>query len=340
MFREWLNFLLLPALDWIQVEVSSYCNAACLYCPRTVYRNNWQNRHMSLATFKRLLPAFAKTQLVYLQGWGEPFLNPDFLTMASLAKKRGCRIGVTTNGMLLTPEMMRRLVSGGLDIIAFSMAGIGKENDRIRRGTQLQKVLENIQTLQQIKAAMGQSQPAIHIAYMLLRSGLSDVEKLPLVLQDLGVNQVVITVLDFVPCPELAGEAIRPACEAEVQEIKTRLDAVRAAGQRNRVEIYSYVPGGAASRQTCTENVQQALFVSADGTVSPCTFTNLPVPGGSVHIYREESMPYYPLTFGNINDTSLTSIWRQPAYSAFRRSFYTGQPASMCQNCPKLFVIS
>jgi hypothetical protein len=27
-----------PNLDWIQVEVSSYCNAGCIYCPHTAYK--------------------------------------------------------------------------------------------------------------------------------------------------------------------------------------------------------------------------------------------------------------------------------------------------------------
>ena len=55
-----------PRLDWIQVEVSSFCNAECIYCPHTEYRNNWQNRLFPIELYKRLIPAFAKTKLVYL----------------------------------------------------------------------------------------------------------------------------------------------------------------------------------------------------------------------------------------------------------------------------------
>ena len=99
MFRTYFHSLFLPRFDWIQVEVSSFCNAACVYCPHTVYRNQWLNKHMTLETFEHLVPAFRNTKLVYLQGWGEPFLNPYFFTMAERAKKAGCRVGTTTNGM-------------------------------------------------------------------------------------------------------------------------------------------------------------------------------------------------------------------------------------------------
>jgi molybdenum cofactor biosynthesis enzyme MoaA len=62
--------------DWIQVEISSYCNASCVYCPYTVYKKNWQNRHLPLELFKKLIPALRSTKLAYLQGWGEPFTRP------------------------------------------------------------------------------------------------------------------------------------------------------------------------------------------------------------------------------------------------------------------------
>jgi len=39
---------------------------------------------MSLQTFKKILPFCSTTALLHLQGWGEPFLNPDFFEMIYL----------------------------------------------------------------------------------------------------------------------------------------------------------------------------------------------------------------------------------------------------------------
>ena len=143
--RAWWEYrVLFEPKDWIQVEVTSRCNAECIYCPRTVYGKTWDNRSLPLELFERLIPAFGKTGLVHLQGWGEPLLHPALPDMVAAAKAAGVRVGTTTNGMLLDTVRARALVNAGLDIMAFSLAGTSAAyNDRIRGGTRLDAVLEN-----------------------------------------------------------------------------------------------------------------------------------------------------------------------------------------------------
>ncbi len=200
MLGKWFDSFLLPPLGWIQVEVTSHCNAACVYCPRTVYRDIWLNRNLSFSTFERLSSAFGNTKMIFLQGWGEPFLNPELMQMIQVAKDAGCKVGTTTNGMLLNEKIVSQLVKSGMDVLAFSLAGVDENNDALRRGTRMENVLGQIRLLNKIKKYLGKEQPAVHIAYMLLRSRLDDIERLPLLLQGLAVSQVVVSTLDFIPC--------------------------------------------------------------------------------------------------------------------------------------------
>lgn len=337
MFEEWLNSILLPSLDWIQVEVTSYCNATCTYCPRTVYRDAWLNRQLSLETFERLVPAFGRTRLIFLQGWGEPFLHPELLTMMSMAKQAGCKVGTTTNGMLLDTNTMHRLVECGVDVLAFSLAGVDEGNDAIRRGTSLGKVLDAIRELHEIKKSLRRRLPEIHVAYMLLRSGLKEVERLPRALKGLGVSEVVISTLDFMACKELAAETIVPSTEQEYAGLQSQLGAVKAEGKRCGLKIHCQLFRPGERRPICTENVQRALFVSADGTVSACVFANLPV-FQPVDVYGAVPRRYQRAVLGNINDASLAAIWRRKGYRRFRQAFYRGQLPIMCEGCPKLFI--
>jgi MoaA/NifB/PqqE/SkfB family radical SAM enzyme len=319
----------------MQVEVTTRCNAACVYCPRTCYRHAWQDRSLTPATFRRLRPALKKTRLVHLQGWGEPFLHPDFFTLTAMAKEVGCQVSTTTNGTLLNAEKLRLVVASGLDIIAFSLTGLMERHDRARPGTSFRQVLSAIQTLNRLKAAAGSASPQIHIAYLVLASGLPDLSRLPTVLEPLAVQQAVISTLDFVPTRELAAESFSAADPAAQVELQGRLAELAAAMDRVGVPVhYSLkVPGARAA--LCPENPQGALCVAADGAVSPCVFTNLPV-SRVTYWGRNGEVPYQPLVFGNLLEQDLGAIWRRPDYLNFRRAFFTGCLATPCRHCLKL----
>lgn len=246
-------------------------------------------------------------------------------------------VGTTTNGMLLNTETIRQVVECGVDVLAFSLAGVDERNDAVRQGTSFDRILEAIWSLHKRKEKVGKELPVIHIAYMLLRSGLGDVEQLPLVLKGLGVSQVVISTLDFVPCKELADETIMPSTLDEYEGLRAQLEAVKVKGEQFglRVHYELYNPGG--RRPTCTENVQGALFVSADGMVSPCVFTNLPI-SQETQVFSDGERTYRRLIFGNVSDTSVGAIWWGKAYRGFRKAFKGDRLPNICEDCPKLFI--
>jgi len=337
-FRNWRERLLAPETDWIQVEVSSHCNASCAYCPHTVYHDIWVNRHLSLPAFRRLLPAIANTDLLFLQGWGEPFLNPYIFSMIALAKKTGCRVGTTTNGMLLDDKKIKRLIKCGIDIISFSIAGLNDGNDTSRRGTRLKTVLDVIRNINQMKINHGLTKPAIHISYLLLRSALKDLMRIPDVLSDMGINQVVISTLDFVPTRQFENETLCPVNAVEFKELHSVLDEVKKLAKDKGLHVHYNLGRADRPQRICSENPQRSFYVSSDGTVSPCVFTNLPVSDIS-YVFRGRMLPYKRLAFGNIKNNSISAIWRQKEYAEFRRSFDTGQLNSVCGNCHKLYII-
>lgn len=332
----WEHKVLLNPKDWMQIEVTSKCNAACAYCPRTVYREHWHDRFMSLDTFRRLLPALRKTRLAYLQGWGEPFLHPEFPAMVRLAKEAGCTVGVTTNGMLLTEQRLVQVMEAGLDILAFSLTGTTPErNDPARAGAPLVKVLEKMNMVRRVKEQRHATKPVVHIAYMLLRSGLDDLEGLPRLMADHGVEQAVVSVLDFEPGVELSEEVLAPKDDRERHALEERFARLREAAVTLGVTIHtpSFAPRG-KDEPVCAENVQRTLFVSADGEISPCVYANVPVDQAE-YARQGQPAPYSRVTFGNVNDELLPVLWRGKAYEQFREGLEKNRPATICRNCPK-----
>ncbi len=335
---KWLESILIPHTDWIQIEVSSCCNAECIYCPNTVYHREWLDWHMSLETFRRLIPALKKTQLTFLQGWGEPLLNPEFFQMVQTAKQAGSKVGTTTSGMLIDDDMIEPLIESGIDMIAFSIAGTDEENDSIRKGTQLSHIINTIKKLNLAKCKKNSSTPAIHIAYLLLRSQLTKIQKLPSLLEGLQVEQVVISTLDFISSPELESERIFPLTHDEFEQINELLSKVKEEGLHQGIQIHYYLAQPDTKLYVCTENIQDALFVSSDGSISPCVFYNLPVR--NAFYYDGQGLKSYErMSFGNINDRSFLKIWDDDRYLRFRRSFDTLQYFDRCRGCPKRFEV-
>ncbi len=337
MLQKKLHSLFLPRFDWIQVEVTSFCNASCFYCPHTVYRERWTSRHMPLEMFKRLIPVLKKTKLVYLQGWGEPFLHPDFFSLAALAREAGCSVGTTTNGMNLDSAWVERIIQSRLDILGFSLAHTDSQNDFLRQGTHLEQVLGLIRSVTEAKRKAGTEKPVIHVAYLLLESNKRDARRLPGLLNGLGVHEVVISTLDCVAAPELKKELVELGTEDERERLRDYLKSICAEGERAGLPIHYQIGNCGRKKLYCSENIQKAAVISASGDVFPCVFMNLaPEEPNNAHDQRSAER----VCFGNIAQEPLEKIWRSDAYKKFRRSFSRERLAPRCAHCLKLYLDS
>lgn len=321
------------------MEVSSFCNAECIYCPHTEYRNNWQNRLLSVELYRNLIPAFGKTRLVYLQGWGEPFTNPQFMEFLRLAKKAGCMVGTTTNGTLLDSEKISELIDEGLDIIGFSLAGVDEQNDSVRKGTQISKVLKCIDEIHRIKDSKSVDNPRIHIAYMLLRSGFKDIHKLPAFLKNAGVDQTVISSLAFVVNKVMEKETLLASSEQEYRELLNSFSEIKKEAESNDIDIAFNIVSPLMEESSCSENIERALVIGSDGSVSPCVMGLIPVAGENFFYFIGNKIRLEKLVFGNISEETLNKVWNKEEYKNFIRSHRNNDCRRLCEYCQKHFIM-
>ena len=328
--RRWDTWRLpLPELAWLQVEVSTFCNAHCGYCPRTVQGSAWVNRHLDMELFHKLAPFLPHIPYVHLQGWGEPLLNPAFFDMVDLVVQSGSRCGTTTNGVLVDTKMAERLVDSGIDIVGFSLTGTGDAHDRFRPGAGITQVLAGIKNLLGARERTGEKKPAVHIAYMLMAEAIDELEGLPDLLSGIPVEEIVVSTLDHIPDSEWEAQRIVADSSVEKQAVK-KLEKITEQLSKQGIRVL-YRLGVArqetARSETCTEQVHQTLVLGADGGIFPCVFSNLPGAGD-----REEQRKS---CFGNLSEASLSKIWQDEAYQKFRVSFRKGASYGRCRTCPK-----
>jgi len=322
---KWINKILdrigSPELDWIQVEVSTRCNAACIYCPQPLIHHK---QNMGITLFKQLIPYLGYTRLVYLQGWGEPLLNPDIFDMIRRCKSKGKRVGFTTNGMLLTGETISRLVDLQTDILSVSFAGTTPAtHNRIRRGTDLVKIIENLDLLQQIRAKKGSPGPDLHLAYLMTASNFHELDSLVGLAKRVGAKQVVCSNMTLIMTQALRSESLFTRPEEHPCFVR-RLEAVAREAEKENLIFGCKRSDFQDQSVPCSENICYACVVSVTGEVSPCVFTSpslpqtdCPKPLGQT--FQNPPSPCCPISFGNIGQESLTRIWNKKAYQGFRR---------------------
>lgn len=320
-WKHW--FAPYPELDHIQLEVTTYCNAFCSYCPRTTAGDAWANVHFNPELLRSLIPFLSNVPYVHLQGWGEPLLNPRFFELVAIAKQFGCHCGTTTNGTTVTVENANKLVGSGIDVVAFSLTGTGPSHERFRKGAPVNRVLDGIRNL----ADAGKQNsvgPDIHIAYLLLRDGMDELMNLPTIIGSLPVKEIVVNTLDYVPHPELDGQVISRG-STEWDTITGRLEKIKKMLAARGTRLVYESLASDAKTGTCSENVDRALIIAADGGIHPCVFSNLPDP--VTGLKRK--------CFGRLATDGLDTIWWSSDYRRFRDSFASDEPDKLCVGCPK-----
>lgn len=113
--------------DTIMIELTNSCNFACVMC---------SNKHMTrkkgfitVETFKKALDRCVEANIesIKLYTTGESLLHPKFIELWNLAANYPFKtIQVSTNGSLLTEEVLREILKSDKARIQFSFAGWDK----------------------------------------------------------------------------------------------------------------------------------------------------------------------------------------------------------------------
>jgi MoaA/NifB/PqqE/SkfB family radical SAM enzyme len=137
----------------IIIDVTQYCNLACIHCPHSEFVKSeaFTGAQLDPELHKKLIDEVATDGLGYCQYLryspsGENLLHPEIDEMLEYACKHSkTKINFTTNGMLLTESRAKKLLDIGVDIFDISIDAFNDETySKIRRGGDLKKVRPNV----------------------------------------------------------------------------------------------------------------------------------------------------------------------------------------------------
>jgi len=310
----------------IQLEPTTYCNLNCKSCGRLKFIKH--PKHLSPENFKRIIEQIRPLK-ISLSGLGEPFTNPQLLTMIRLAKQYGCSINTTTNGMLLTPEICGQIVKSGLDLLKISIDAATPETYRKNRGEdRFFQVLDGIRTLTDVKKRQGSVTPFIRFNYVITKDNYHEIPKTVELAEKLGVNAIYFQPLELTSIKErqefLVGDL---TYEMLSQEIAHALDVNQGCQvNTNLQDIHKKLPlyWEKYQMQTHPHDPNRicivpwfSAYITLEGMVRPCC-----------------SCSQDHTNMGNILQNNIKDVWNGEKYQRFRKAIREGKrPFVICTNC-------
>ncbi|MDH7480364.1 MAG: radical SAM protein [Armatimonadota bacterium] len=118
-----------PIVVW---NCTRRCNLQCIHCYSDSQNISYSNE-LTTEEARALIEDLADFHVpVLLFSGGEPLMRKDIFDLAALAREKGIRPVLSTNGVLITKHIAKRIEQAGFGYVGISLDGIGERNDVFR----------------------------------------------------------------------------------------------------------------------------------------------------------------------------------------------------------------
>ena len=143
-------------INKLRIEVSSVCQLNCVLCPtpKGIVKKHIGNGFLSVELFEDLLAKNPWVQEVELSNWGEILLNRNLDKILKIAYEKDVVLSASNgvNFNTLPKRTLEALAKYPMKFMNCSIDGATNETyEKYRRGGNLDRVLENIRKLNELK---------------------------------------------------------------------------------------------------------------------------------------------------------------------------------------------
>jgi radical SAM protein with 4Fe4S-binding SPASM domain len=178
----------------VSIEPTTSCNLRCPECPSGLRSFTRPTGMMSFETFKEIIDKVKKTTpflSFYFQG--EPYLNPGFFQMTSLAVSQKMYVSTSTNGHYLNEENALKTIKSGLQRLIISIDGTTQETyGQYRIGGNLETVWAGLKKLVEVKNRLKSHTPKIVVQFLVVKPNEQQVDEIKATAKKEGIDGVKI----------------------------------------------------------------------------------------------------------------------------------------------------
>lgn len=271
-------------VDEYQLEITTYCNAACPQCPRNISGGE-VNPYLALQHLSResINRAFTKElcnrvrQIFFCGSYGDPIVHPDFLDILKdfRAKNPTLWLYLHTNGGVHDSEWWTELaqILNGYGKVDFGIDGLEDTNHLYRRGVKFEKAINNAQSF--IKAG-GKAQ----WNFIVFKHNQHEIENAKLLSSIIGFEKILFRgtgrFLNHDTLEEKETWNVVPKKQDPYKLEVTTLNEYRNASTKRLGDLKKEYPNIKeyfdSTPIKCDACVGNKVTITAEGLVLPCNF--------------------------------------------------------------------
>lgn len=284
----------LPYLPFkLGIETGNICNLKCPLCPTGINDQSMKKGFMNLIFFKKIIDQL-KDVLLYvdLYSWGEPLLNPDFVSMVEYIKKvNSCiRVTTSTNLNIQDDRLLSAIVHSGIDEVIVSGDGITQETySKYRVGGDYNLLMRNMKFMLSVREP-ADSKFKLIWNFLVFKHNEHEIGGAKKISDSLGVELRIGKMRTF-----MKDEILRPHGES-IKKYKDWIpDNLKYSAYDKEKEITK------VTVRTCKKPWQE-ITINWDGRVFPCCA-----------VYGDG------YSFGKLEASSIAQIWNNQMYIDARK---------------------
>lgn len=274
----------------LEVSLTNACNHRCIFCAvdYTGYKPTLIDETVLTENLQEI--AIKGVKSVIYAGEGEPLIHKSAPEIINKTKSFGIDAAMSTNGVLLTPEISKDCLKS-LTWVRFSTAAITDNSyEKIQRGKpgDLQKVLSNMEAAVKVKKEQKLT-TTLGVQLLLLPDNKNEIIQMGKELKKIGVDY--FTIKPFSQHPQ--SEQIIQVDYSEMLDLEKEIKELETENYKIYFRAHSM------QKLVCKRNYKQCLalpfmvYIDAKGNLWPCI----------VFMGKEE------LSYGNLNQESFVKIW-------------------------------
>lgn len=274
----------------LEIGLTNACNHRCKFCAvdYTGYQPTMINEKTLMANLEEIAPKGVKS-IVYA-GEGEPLIHKAAPEIINKTKSVGIDAALSTNGVLLTPEVSRECLKS-LTWVRFSTAAIHEDTyNEVQRGKpgDLNKVLHHMEEAVRIKRVQN-LHTTLGVQLLLLPDNKDEIVEMGKEMRKIGVDY--FTIKPFSQHPQ--SEHILQVDYSEMLDLEKEVKELETDDFKIYFRAHSMEK---LEQKRCYKQclaLPFMVYIDAKGNLWPCI----------VFMGKEE------YSYGNINKESFTDIW-------------------------------